>query len=153
MGGMVFSGKLSARVSAIEATLSLLGQVSDRLRYLQPSMYSLLEYLCGSSQFEKLPYPGRCRVLVREGTPFPDAWKQAALESGSTLGKEEAELLAGLGDVLGRADLDSQLAAIACARDLLQVKLEEARTAEHTYGKLYRTLGVLSGVAVVIVLL
>jgi stage III sporulation protein AB len=139
-------------VLAIEATLSLLGQISDRLRYLQPSVYSLLEYLCGNQQFEKLGYPTRCRALIREGKSFPESWRQAVGESAKILGAEEAEILAALADVLGCADLESQLAAIAYTRELLQGKLEEARTREKTYGKLYRTLGVLSGVAIVIVL-
>jgi stage III sporulation protein AB len=132
--------------------LSLLGQVSDRLRYLQPSVYSLLEFLCGNQQYEKLGYPLRCRALIREGRSFPESWRQAVRESAKSLGDEESEILAALADVLGCADLESQLAAIAYTRELLQEKLEQARTKEKTYGKLYRTLGVLAGLAIVIVI-
>ena len=145
--------KLSARVAAIEGGISLLGQMSDRLRYLRPDMASLLDYFCTGKQFEKLEYPAKCRALMESGLPFPESWRRAVLENRAGMGEDEAAILAALGDTLGCADLDTQLSAIACARELLCAKLENARETEKSRGKLYRTMGVLCGFAVVIILL
>jgi stage III sporulation protein AB len=133
----------------IELAASTLGQVADRMRYLQPSMGSLLDFMCGG-QFEGLGFPARCRELTREGVAFPDAWHRAVTEHSRLLGKEEAEILAGLDGVLGRSDLDSQLAGIDFARERLMQRLEIARERARKYGRLYRSTGILAGLAAVI---
>jgi len=144
---------LSGRVSVIEGSISLLSQMSDRLKYLRPTMGSLMDYFCSGGQFERLEYPRRCRILMKDGLPFPESWRQAVMENKTGIGDDEADILAGLGDTLGCTDLDTQLSAINCARDLLGVKLENAREAEKKFGKLYRTMGVLGGLALFIILL
>lgn len=152
MGGFM-AGKLSQKVAVIECMVALMGHISDRMRYLSPSVYGLLEHLEGVEQFAELECIRRCGVLVQQGRTFPEGWKQAVRESEKALGRQEAELLAGLGDVLGSADLDSQLAAIQHTKTCMQARLEQARNQEQKYGRLYRTLGVLGGLGAAIILM
>lgn len=153
MTGAFMAAGLSGKVALLEDCIRLLGYLSDRLKYLAPSVLSLLEGACASRQFEALAFPRRCRELTGEGLPFPIAWRKAVEENRSRLGDEEAGILAGLADVLGCADLESQLASIRYTRELLMIRLEHAREREKTYSKLYRTLGVLSGLAVAVLIL
>ena len=143
----------SAKVSASETCIQLLSHMSDRLKYLQPSMTSLLQSLCGIKSFEKLAFLQRCRGYMTQGMSFPESWHKAVLESREYIGVEEAEIVAGLCEVLGCTDLDSQLSGISYAKELLCTKLEEARERRDKYAKLYRSIGALAGIAVAIILI
>jgi stage III sporulation protein AB len=144
---------LSGRVAAIEGSAALLGQLSDRLKYLQPSMFSLMDSVASTQQFERLGYPAKCRELMRAGLSFPESWRQALREVPGRLGPQETQALLALADILGCADLDSQLSALDYTAKLLESRLGAAREYEQKYAKLYRTLGVLGGVAIAIIII
>ena len=153
MAGAFMARGLSERVAFLENTAALLGQMSDRLRYLQPDMYSLIESMGRSERFSGLLFPGRCLGLMDKGLSFPESWRLALEEAPGALENEESEMLSGLSEVLGCTDLDTQLAQLAFAGDRLLARLEAARDRERKYAKLYRSLGALGGLALVIMLI
>ena len=58
-----------------------------------------------------------------------------------------------LGDIIGSRDLESQLAALDSVLELLRELLKEAETDYGKRGGLYRRLGILSGLALVVIFL
>lgn len=56
----------------------------------------------------------------------------------------------GLSDILGQASLEEQLTSLAHVKRILDASLEQARGYAESHGKLYRTLGALGGVFLVI---
>lgn len=146
------ASSLSRRVRMIEGSIALLNHLYERLKYLQPTIFSLMEGAAKLGQFESCPYLNDCCAHMRQGESFSASWKQAVQASADLLGKDEAALLGALGDTLGCTDLDSQLTAIAYTRELLEAKLTAARDYQCTHSKLYRTLGLLTGVGIAIIL-
>lgn len=130
----------------------LLDHLHDRLRYLQPTLRSLLDSACGLSRLADTPYISRCRDALEEGENFPLCWRRETEAYSKVIGKEEAELLAALSDVLGAADLDSQLSSLTYTHTQLEHYLELARQNRARYQKLYSTLGILVGLALAIIL-
>jgi stage III sporulation protein AB len=63
-----------------------------------------------------------------------------------------AQVITGLGQVLGASDLESQLAAIDYGISLLEARLADARGHAAARGKLYDTLGVLAGLGVAVLI-
>ena len=131
----------------------MLRQLYDRLKYLQPPTRQLIEQLSHMEQFAELTYLASCKHMLRSGTPFAGSWKESIYACTDRMGKEETEILAALGDVLGSADLDSQLNAIACACTALEQRLTTAKNRNETQGKLYRSLGTLGGLAAAVLLI
>jgi len=150
MTGIYMASGLSKRVGAIENSISLLGMLCDRLRFLQPSMNQLIGAMASMEQFSATGYLVRCRDLLREGHPFPESWQRAVHESTPEIGKAQAAILLPLGEVLGSTDLDSQLAALGHARALLENRLADARSYRDRHAKMYQSLGVLCGLAIAI---
>ena len=140
------------RIRRLEDCDALLGEMIHRMRYLAPTVQMLISSLCGQERFGRLGFLRRCRELLLEGNPMEQAWRTALSEDEKALGKEEAQLLAGLADVLGRTDLESQLDALAGARELLAARCASLREDAGKRGSLYRTMGVLCGAAFVILL-
>lgn len=143
---------LSKRVSGIETALVLIGHLHDRLRYLQPPLTELLESALALEQLREAAYLAPCLDSMGRGVPFPTSWRTAVESHCGALGREEAELLAALGDILGSTDLDSQLASLTYTRQSLEHRLELARQFSQKHQKLYGTLGVLAGIAIVIIM-
>lgn len=90
---------------------------------------------------------GNCRRME-------DIWKQElkTLEKQLPLGGEEMDSLLHLGAVLGRNDQENQQKALDAARAQLQQLLDEARQKEREEIRLYRSLGVMAGIFLVILL-
>lgn len=145
------SSGLREKVSEIEACIALIDHLYDRLRYLQPTVMALLRSSMAIEQTGKLAFLGLAQEYTYQGTAFPAAWKAAVKSKPGRLGIEECELISSLGDILGGADLESQLGALSYARAQMEVRLETARTAKEKNGKLYSTLGVLCGAALAII--
>ncbi len=132
----------------MQELIRMLGAASDRLRYLSPSVQSLIRTL--AAQYPTIAFLGECRRGMDQGKPFPESFA-GALEV-SSLPDAAKDALSPLSGQLGGADLESQLAAIAFAVSRLREQAEQAREHFATHGKLYQTLGTLGGVAAAIML-
>lgn len=92
--------------------------------------------------------------MMRVG-PFPEALRAALAQDAPHLALHagDLELLEGLADSLGASDVSTQLAYLALLETRLQERLEAAKEAQRSKGRMYRTLGVLCGIVVDIIIL
>lgn len=144
---------LSKRVRAIEDAILLIDHLYDRLRYLQPTVASLVYEASGTTSLQRCRYLAECKLSLESGHGFTNSWKDAVKKSPGSLELQEIELISALGDVLGSTDLDSQLQNLAWTREQLEHILSDARAYRDKHHKLYSSLGVLSGIAVAIILI
>ena len=89
----------------------------------------------------------------REQQPFGKLWGLALEAAQLPLEEDELDLLADLGDVLGRYEAARQGRALRETAQRLEEKLARARERTGRMGKVYGTLGVTAGAFLVIVLL
>lgn len=83
------------------------------------------------------------------------AWEQAVMQNikRTALDREDEEILLTFGKMLGCTDLDGQVKNIRLALDQLKHQEVKAEVSRSRNEKMYRSLGVLGGIAVVIVLM
>lgn len=116
---------------------------------------------CTAPTLEELSKSGQGEFarLLREGlSETPDiraAWGRAVdrLSEQSCCGKEEAGLLAELGQSLGTCSAESQLSLLKLYSARLDRLLEQAEEAAEKKGRLYRSGGVLAGLGAAVMLL
>lgn len=144
---------LSARLRRLEGCIALLSEMSGRLEYLQPTIGSLINSLAAQERFADLVFLRECADSMRAGDEFSRSWRVALEKQAGGLGREEADILGTLGDVLGRSDLESQLAALSLTREQLSTQIAGTRDKIKARGGLYRSIGVLGGVAAAIILI
>lgn len=152
MTGIFMASGLSKRVSGIENAVALLAHIHDRMRFLSPTVGGLVESACGVGKLRGVAYLTVCREQMGRGVPFPTAWREAVWQYPGSLGAEEAALMASLSEVLGSSDLESQLNAVAYTRSRMEELLEQSREYRRKHQKLYGSLGILTGLAIVILL-
>jgi len=153
MIGARFAGALTEKVSTLECVIRLYRYLHDRLKYMQPGVMPLIDAAVSSGEFEKLRFLRECRDNMKDSGDFSESWRKAVGNNAFSLGKEAVAVMASLSGVLGKTDLESQLAAIDYGASLLEKRLESAREYARRHQRLYRTLGVLAGALVVVLLI
>ena len=82
-----------------------------------------------------------------------DAWEEAIDKIDTSLTKEDREIIKNLSKLLGKTDLDGQISEIKLVQNFLNTQIEIAEREKQKNEKLYKTLGGVVGLAVVIILI
>ncbi len=123
--------------------------LASDLKYTMSPMQDVMSRLCPLSG--TLPFVKACANQCKMGVAFPNAWRKALAETPTSMDDEDLRILYHLGSVLGAVDLDGALSEIDYAQFVLKERHKEAKARQKQLGGLYQTLGVLAGVAFVIV--
>ena len=137
----------------LEAAVTMLDAFEGELSYSLSPPDEIAGRLEQRDSLSDAAYLPLCSSLCRQGVPFPEAWKQAVTHQPGSLSGEDAGILAELSDTLGQFDLETQLSQIRNIRSRLQLQLDGARVRCQGYARLYRTMGLLSGAFLVIILI
>lgn len=82
-----------------------------------------------------------------------EAWNKGIEEANTYLNKEDIENIKGFGKMLGKTDKDGQVSHIELTKTFLEMQIEKARKEEEKNAKMYKTLGILVGFVIVIILI
>lgn len=148
--GIAAAGKLTARVRQLEAAVGLTELFASELRFTLAPMGEVVAHL--SRLPGALGFVADCAASCRQGEPFPRAWERAVRGCPGALEQEDIHILLHMGAVLGTVDLEGALGELEYAKFALRQRHTEALSRKSTLGGLYRTLGVLAGAALVVVL-
>lgn len=82
-----------------------------------------------------------------------DAWEYSIDISQTALKEEDINIIKDFGKTLGQTDLQGQLSKTKLTLQFLEKQIEESHIEENKNKKLYKTLGVLTGMGLVIILI
>lgn len=153
--GMGKSAAITRRAKELDAVLLMIQKMQSCLQYEKMTTIELLQMMAESSALEELSFLGHCVQEMKCGNAFPIAWK-SALDLGheqSYLEAEDIQTLGLIGGVLGGADAQSQIGELSVIASLLEQCRDKAKEAQEEKGKLYRSLGVLSGLGIAVLII
>lgn len=84
--------------------------------------------------------------------PAGQAWKEAITIENTNLKQEDIEVLKGLSNLLGKVDIEGQIGEIELVDNFINVQIEKAEEESKKSEKMYKTLGITAGLAMVIIL-
>lgn len=82
-----------------------------------------------------------------------DAWEASLEEVEHNFNKEDVTVLKNLSKMLGQTDLEGQLSEIEIVNQFLSSQLENAGEERRKNEKMYRTLGIVGGLTIAIILI
>ena len=82
-----------------------------------------------------------------------EAWSKGVDDTSTYLNKEDIENIKSLGKLIGKTDKEGQVSHIELTRTFIELQLEKARKEEEKNAKMYKTLGAIIGLAIVIILI
>ena len=147
MLGFYESHRLKQRVAHLEHLQSVFEVFETEIRFAKSPIQTILERYQDSYPIFKTCYE-RCQ----NGADFPSAWTET-VERISGLQNEEKRLLLDFGKTFGMTDHSGQLDSCSLMRSHLKRLLEESRYELQKKGKLYRSLGILCGAGIVLIVM
>ncbi len=88
-----------------------------------------------------------------ENNSAGECWERAVDNANTSFSKEDIDIIKGLAKMLGRTDIDGQISEIRLTDKFLDVQIKDSEREKLKNEKLYRTLGISVGLAIVIVLI
>ena len=150
--GITISKKFSSRVKELKEIKSALNMFEEKIKFTYETIPDVFFEISQNTSesiskiFEEASYNMK---MMSAGL----AWEKAIDESNTKLTVEDKETLKGLAKMLGKTDLDGQVSEIRLVQKFLETKLQDAELEKTKNEKLYKTLGVTCGLALVIILI
>ena len=82
-----------------------------------------------------------------------EAWHFAIENSNTNMNEEDLNILKGLEKLLGKTDIDGQLSEINLIKEFIDVQIKKAEEEQIKNAKLYKNLGIMIGMIIVIILI
>lgn len=151
MSGIYKSEKLKTGARLCYEIGELLRQSAIMIRYRALNVYEISNELKTMQCCKKLAFVEKLPSAYVQGEDFHKIW--CDLVNGDDLPDDEKKLLCDFGNILGTSDIDGQLRSIEAMEASLKL-LEEKRSNEYALkGKLYRSIGLLFGVMIGIIVI
>ena len=87
-----------------------------------------------------------------ENDNYEDAWSLAVAENSIYLSKDDISIITSFGNLLGKTDLSGQISEIKLTDEFLDKQILSAEEEKKKNEKMYKSLGIIIGIAIVIIL-
>ncbi len=145
VSGAIASSRLKEQTKTANLAHSMIIRVSVLLRYNAQNVYEIVSELRADSNFSELAFLQSMPTEYIVGEDFSAQWSQA-VDGDLSLGNEEKSVLKSFGSTFGTTDACGQLTLIESTAEELR-KICRMREGEYNRkGKLYRSVGMLTGV-------
>ena len=149
--GILISKKYSNRVNELKEFKNALNMFKTKIRYTYAPLPEIFTEIAEnvdsniSNVFKKASEK-------MEICPAGEAWDLALRIEDLNIDDEDRIALKNLSKMLGKTDLEGQLNQIEMTSDFLDSQIKKAETQKAKSEKMYRTLGMVIGMAIVIIL-
>ena len=155
--GYILSTDCRKRPQQLRELQTLLQMFENQISYLSDILTVAFEriYRCSKSEVG-IFFNSTIEKLQNDKTlNASQAWEAAVRENikKTALNKEDEEILVSFGKILGNSDLDGQIKNIRLTLSQLGQQEQKAEESRSKNEGMYKSLGVLGGIAVVIILI
>ncbi|MDO5555771.1 MAG: stage III sporulation protein AB [Clostridia bacterium] len=150
--GILISKKYINRVNELKEFKNALNIFKTKIRYTYepiPEIFNEISNNVNSSISEVFKQAALKMNILTAG----EAWGLALKMNTLNINEEDRTALNNLSKLLGKTDLQGQLNQIEMTSDFLEEQIKKAEKEKSKNEKLYRTLGMILGMAIVIILM
>lgn len=155
--GYILSADCRKRPQQLRDLQGMLQMFENQISYLSDILSEAFERICRVCRSEAAVFFEATVDLLKENRNMSagQAWEQAVRDNirKTALDREDEGILLEFGKMLGSTDIDGQVKNIRLTQEQLRHQEEKAEAGRSRNEKMYRSLGLLGGIAVVIVLL
>ena len=155
--GFILSADCRKRPQQLRELQSFLQMFENQISYLSDVIADAFERIGRISGSETwIFFSGTVEALKeRKAKSASEAWEYAVRSNikKTSLNREDEEILVSFGKILGSTDLEGQIKNIRLTLGQLRLQESKAEESRAKNENMYRSLGILGGIAVVIVLL
>ncbi len=153
--GLAAIQRLNTRVRLLSAFVGALEMMQSEIYFNLMPLPELMTQLSQRAAAPARPFFFRCARLMKKlgEESFQTLWHKAVCEAGEDWRSGERETLMDLGALLGRYDCEAQARGVSYAKSRMEALLAKAEQERSRQSRVYGTLGVACGLAIVIILI
>lgn len=155
--GYILSRDCARRPQQLRDLQSLLQMLENQISFMSDILSDAFESISRNSSSEVTAFFEAAAGFLKaeRGIDARSAWEQAVNQNikRTALSREDIEILFSFGRMLGGSDLEGQIKNIRLTRSQLELQERKAEESRVKNERMYRSLGILGGIAVVIILL
>ncbi len=155
--GLILSRDCKRRPAQLRELQSILQMFENQISYLSDVIMEAFERISRIGGSDTCAFFTRTIEILKKNKTISasEAWERAVKQCicRTALNKEDEEILLAFGKMLGNTDLDGQIKNIRLTLGQLKLQEDKAEESRRKNENMYKSLGVLGGIAVVIVLL
>lgn len=150
--GILISKKYENRVNELKEFKNALNIFKTKIRYTYEPIPDIFMEISENinSNISNVFYEAACKMDVLAAG---EAWGLALKMEDLNINEEDKNVLFNLSKLLGKTDLQGQISSIEMTEDFLEEQIRKAQNLRNKNEKLYRTLGMILGLAIVIILM
>ena len=149
--GIWFSKRLKEREHFMSSVILLIKELTVQIKYTNAEIGNMLKNASQNAAYQNLLFVTSCANISETGD-FHHLWNDG-VKKQPYLTPTDRELLFALGDRLGETDLDGQLSFLELTCEMLKKQQQEAAENYRKKGRMYRSVGLLCGLAAGIMVL
>ena len=150
--GNIISKRYILRVKELKDFINALNIIESKIKFTYEPLPEIFK------QTSRLVSENISKIFVNASkymkeVSCEDAWNRSVSESNTYLNKEDIENIKGLGKLLGKTDKEGQISHLELTKTFIEMQIKKAKDEEEKNAKMYKTLGVIFGLAIVIILI
>ena len=150
--GILFSKKYANREKEIKQMKTGLNMFATKIKYTYEPIPSLFMEIANKIDGNVGNIFSLASTRMKE-EPAGEAWEKALDEINHNLTNEDVTILKNLSKLLGQTDVEGQISQIEVVNQFLNSQLENANEERRKNEKMYRTLGIVTGLTIAIILI
>ncbi len=150
--GLLVSKKYEERVNELKEFKNGLNMFKSKIKFTYEPIPEIFAQISNSMNSK----PGKIFKLASNNMKLltaGDAWNMAIDTDILCINEEDKNILKNLSKLLGQTDVEGQLNQIELTSSFLDKQIEKAENERVKNEKMYRTLGMIIGLAIVIILM
>ena len=150
--GFLIAKKYENRVKELKDMKNALNMFETKIKFTYASVPEIFEEIAKQFGEEIVGQIFRTASILMKDKSAGEAWNEGIDTVNSNMTLEDKSTLKNLGKLLGKTDLEGQISEIRLVTDLLNTQIELAEIDRRKNEKMYKTLGGIIGLTLVIIL-
>ena len=150
--GTIISKSYGYRVKNLREIKNILNILKTKIKFTYEPLKDIFEeFEKGSNtNINKLFYDINSNMKTMN---IEEAWTNSIENANLNLNKEDKEILKNLGKMLGKTDTEGQISEIDITSTFIDTQIQKAEEEKKKNEKLYKSLGIITGLVCVIILI
>lgn len=149
--GFLIAKKYANRVKELKDMKNALNMFETKIKFTYASVPEIFEEISIQFKEETVGQIFAKAVALMKDKPAGEAWKEGIDTVSSNMTAEDKTVLKNLGKMLGKTDAEGQISEIKLAMEFLDTQIDLAETDRIKNEKMYKTLGGIIGLTLVII--
>jgi len=150
--GNIKAEKYIQRLKELISIKTALNILENKIKFTQTPLKEIFKQIASSSSEKNIS--SIFNTLSKEqNSNIHKSWVKVINKTETNLNNEDKKILIDMGNILGATDVDGQVSNIKLTSTFLDRQIEKAEQEKEKNVKLFRTLGIVSGLTIIIILI